>query len=84
MGSCFCVLCSTSPSVVPLLTSNIIYRYAMTYPHGVSSDPSDPGHELYADLLSIFQHLAAVTNNGPSAVGGGGTPRIPTKPDICR
>ena len=60
------------------------YGYAMTYPHGVSSSPTDPGHALYADLLAIFQALHAVTNNAPESVGGGGVPRVPTKPPICR
>lgn len=57
------------------------YGYAMTYPHGVAAN--GPGAELYADLLEIFRNLHAVTNNGPSSVGGGGTPRRPTKPPIC-
>lgn len=59
------------------------YGYTMTYPHGVSGAASDPGRELYADLLRILQNLHAVTNNGPATVGGGGTPRVPTKPPIC-
>ena len=59
------------------------YGYAMTYPHGVSSAASDPGRVLYADLLRLFQALHAVTNNGPSSVGGGGIPRVATKPPIC-
>ena len=59
------------------------YGYAMTYPHGVSAASTDPGRMLYADLLRLFQSLHAVTNNGPASVGGGGTPRQPTKPPIC-
>jgi hypothetical protein len=60
------------------------YGYAMTYPDGVSpSDPEDKGAALYWDLLHIFRHLQAVVNNGPHSVGGGGTPRVPTKPPIC-
>lgn len=60
-----------------------IYGYAMTYPHGVSSGSADPGRALYSDLLAIFQGLHAVTNNGPSSIGGGGEPRMPRKPPIC-
>ena len=60
------------------------YGYAMTYPHGVTASPTDAGRALYADLLAIFQGLHAVTNNAPSAVGGGGAPRVPRKPPICR
>eukprot|EP00041_Stephanoeca_diplocostata_P014879 m.281502 g.281502 ORF g.281502 m.281502 type:complete len:423 (+) comp19839_c0_seq14:29-1297(+) len=59
------------------------YGYAMTYPHGVSAALTDPGRALYHDLLSLFQGLHAVVNNGPSAVGGGGTPRVAPKPPIC-
>jgi hypothetical protein len=59
------------------------YGYAMTYPHGVSNAISDKGRALYSDLLIIFQSLHAVTNNGPNNIGGGGTPRVPTKPTIC-
>ena len=54
------------------------FGYAMTYPHGVSSP-----NPLYSDLLSIFRALHAVVNNGPDTVGGGGVPRMPTKPPIC-
>ena len=60
------------------------YGYAMTSPAGVSGKASDPGKELYEDLLKLFQALHAVTNNGPDSIGGGGTPRVPTKPPICR
>jgi hypothetical protein len=56
----------------------------MTYPHGVSAAVTDKGHALYADLLAIFQALHAVTNNGATSVGGGGTPIVPKKPPICR
>jgi hypothetical protein len=59
------------------------FGYAMTYPHGVSAAPLDSGRVLYADLLQLFQSLHAVTNNGPTTIGGGGTPRVPTKPPIC-
>ena len=59
------------------------YGYAMTYPHGVRAAVTDKGHALYTDLLAIFQALHAVTNNGPTSVGGGGTPLVPKKPPIC-
>ena len=59
------------------------YGYAMTYPQGVSGALTDPGRELYEDLLKLFQALHAVTNNGPESVGGGGKPRQPIKPPIC-
>jgi hypothetical protein len=60
------------------------YGYAMTYPHGVSGSVLDPGAALYRDLVGLFQGLHAVVNNGPTMIGGGGTPRVPTKPPICQ
>lgn len=60
-----------------------LFKYTMTYPHGVSNKQLDPGRALYQDLHNIFTTLHAVTNNGPGRVGGGGTPRVPTKPPIC-
>eukprot|EP00037_Helgoeca_nana_P008673 m.77056 g.77056 ORF g.77056 m.77056 type:complete len:394 (+) comp19083_c0_seq1:25-1206(+) len=60
------------------------YGYAMTYPHGVSDSVLDPGAALYRDLVGLFQGLHAVVNNGPTMIGGGGTPRVPTKPPICQ
>jgi hypothetical protein len=59
------------------------YGFAMTYPEGVTSARSDPGHILYEDLLLIFRSLHTVTNNGPQSIGGGGVPRKPKKPPIC-
>ena len=58
------------------------YGYAMTYPTGVTNDPLF-GQDLWEDLVEIFQALHAVVNNGPSSIGGGGTPRVPTQPPIC-
>lgn len=37
----------------------------------------------YNDLVKIFQQLHIVTNNGPSSIGGGGTPVVPLSPPIC-
>jgi len=42
-----------------------------------------PGTALYNELVAIYRTLHIVDNNAPSAVGGGGTPRRPTKPPIC-
>lgn len=41
------------------------------------------GAPLYNDLVTMFQALAVVANNGPDNVGGGGTPRQPPPPPIC-
>ena len=39
---------------------------------------------LYKDLLAIYQALHTVTNNGPRSSGGGGTPRRPAPPPLCK
>lgn len=60
------------------------YGYAMTYPEGVSPRSAHAGaRALYADLLAIFRALHAVTNNTPTSVGGGGTPRRPPALPLC-
>jgi len=59
------------------------YGFAMTYPHGVTPSTLDAGSGVYEDLLRVFQALQAVTNNGPTSVGGGGTPRQPRKGPLC-
>ena len=46
-------------------------------------NPLKPGNALYADLVSVFQSLSVVVNNGPDSIGGGGTPRRPPPPPIC-
>jgi hypothetical protein len=38
--------------------------------------------DWYEDVVGIFQALHVVDNNGPDAVGGGGTPRQPLTPPI--
>lgn len=59
------------------------YGFNMAHPRGVRrGDPGMAG-ALYDDLLSIFQNLHAVTNNGPESIGGGGTPLAPLAPEIC-
>ncbi|HTA40579.1 MAG TPA: hypothetical protein VK760_15960 [Candidatus Acidoferrales bacterium] len=37
---------------------------------------------FYQDLVTIFQSLYAITNNSATAIGGGGTPRIPAPAPI--
>ena len=65
-----------------------VYNWSMAYPHGVQRPDKATGqkpgqNQLYNDLLRIFRALQIVTNNGPNSVGGGGTPRVPTKAPIC-
>lgn len=64
------------------------YGFNMAYPHGVAGPAVDPvgsqaEHDLFSDLLRIFQALQAVVSNGPHSIGGGGTPRVARKPGIC-
>jgi hypothetical protein len=37
---------------------------------------------MRADLNKIRAQLRVVTNNGPSSVGGGGTPVVPLAPPL--
>ena len=41
------------------------------------------GAAFYWDVVTLYSALSVVTNNGPGAVGGGGTPRQPLAPPIC-
>lgn len=56
----------------------VAYNVSMAYPGGLG-----PGHALYSDLVSIFQALAVVDNNGPASIGGGGAPRRPPAAPLC-
>jgi hypothetical protein len=40
------------------------------------------GGSFDSDLQRVFSLLAVVDNNGPSSIGGGGTPRVPLAPPI--
>jgi hypothetical protein len=60
------------------------FGFNMAYPHGVVDNSNSTAKLLYEDLLRIFQNLYVVSNNAPNAVGGGGTPRKPRKPPICK
>jgi hypothetical protein len=64
------------------------YNFSMAYPEGVSgpwgaTNQSQAENDLYADLLAVFRALHAVANNGPTSIGGGGTPMQPRKGPIC-
>eukprot|EP00054_Salpingoeca_dolichothecata_P019611 m.122193 g.122193 ORF g.122193 m.122193 type:complete len:354 (-) comp23316_c0_seq1:70-1131(-) len=55
------------------VTDELQHAYNLTF----NSDP------LRADLVSIFRALSIVTNNSPTTIGGGGTPRAPFAPPFC-
>ncbi len=44
--------------------------------------PAGTGTPWSHDISAIFSHLAVVANNGPSSIGGGGTPLQPLAPPI--
>ena len=41
------------------------------------------GTPFFADMNTIFTVLEVVNNNGPSSIGGGGTPRVPLAPAVA-
>lgn len=50
------------------------------YAYGYSfRDEDSPFHD---DMMAIFSALSVVNNNGPGAIGGGGTPRVDLAPPI--
>lgn len=73
-------ICAEPAAIVELQTTfNIsinITRPALPHSPGATGD-------FFADIVLIFQHLAAVVNNAPGSVGGGGVPRAPPAPPIC-
>jgi hypothetical protein len=58
------------------------WGYTMTPEPVDPTDPS-PASQWSRDVNRIVGHLSVVTNNGPSSVGGGGTPREPLAPEIA-
>lgn len=59
--------------------SNVNAEFAQAY--NFSFDTSDG--PWYDDLVTIFQNLHIVANNGPRNTGGGGTPLAPLPPPFC-
>jgi len=57
------------------------YGYSIAIEDPLRGD--NVGAPLYWDIVTIFQNLAVVINNGPNSVGGGGVPRRPPPPPIC-
>ena len=50
--------------------------------YGYSMSQNGTGSAWAQDISKMFLALNAVTNNGPSSIGGGGTPRVPLAPPI--
>ena len=50
---------------------------------GFPMTPSSPSHPFNQDMLLIISKLAVVDNNGPSSIGGGGTPLQPLAPPLA-
>eukprot|EP00475_Leptophrys_vorax_P032991 TRINITY_DN5152_c0_g2_i1.p1 TRINITY_DN5152_c0_g2~~TRINITY_DN5152_c0_g2_i1.p1 ORF type:complete len:312 (-),score=77.85 TRINITY_DN5152_c0_g2_i1:74-949(-) len=52
--------------------------------HVWSSQSTGNSLRFYQDLLTIFQHLSVVINNGPDNIGGGGVPRnVSIAEELC-
>ncbi len=45
-------------------------------------DLKDNNGDYYKDCMKIFKALCVITNNSPTSIGGGGTPRQPLAPDF--
>ena len=57
--------------------------YGYTVDAGLPGAPwgsSNPSY--YRDLMSVYAHLLVVSNSSPTAVGGGGAPRVPLAPPL--
>ena len=50
--------------------------------YGYSMSQFGTGSAWSQDISKLFLALNVVTNNGPSSIGGGGTPRVPLAPPI--
>ncbi len=61
--------------------SDAVDDFERTY--GYAPESGQPGSKAWtADVRQLVTSLALVTNNGPSSVGGGGTPRQPLAPPL--
>ncbi len=45
-------------------------------------DLKDNGGAYYSDCMKMFEAMCVITNNSPTSIGGGGTPRQPLAPDF--
>jgi hypothetical protein len=50
---------------------------------GLPGSPWGGTQPKYNQLGSVYGKLAVVGNNGPSSIGGGGTPRVPLAPPLA-
>ncbi len=65
---CFCIEDGVSEEV------KAKYGYTM----------KDNGGAYYNDCMKMFEALCVITNNSPTSIGGGGTPRQPLAPDFAK
>lgn len=62
-----------------LATENgVLQEFEYEYGHKFGAKKS----EFFKDVMALFAALHIVDNNGPDAIGGGGTPRASLAPDI--
>jgi hypothetical protein len=50
--------------------------------YGYSMNSPAQNSPFMMDVIDIYQNLQIVTNNSPTTIGGGGTPRVPAPPAI--
>ncbi len=56
----------------------VVEEFSNTFGYDFQGSSGD----FYEDFMKLFQALNIVDNNGPTSVGGGGTPRAPLAPPI--
>jgi hypothetical protein len=67
--------------VEPGVRQEVKAKYAIDIDDATATDGGADG-AYWRDWHRIWLNLRLVTNNGPAAVGGGGTPRVPAPPPI--
>lgn len=58
-------------------------EFQVAYGYSFDSRPGSAGDAWYKDMVTLFQSLRVVINNGNTTIGGGGTPLQPPAPPLC-
>lgn len=69
----------------PTVTGELLSTYGISVAISQPASPltGGPTSDFYWDLVTVFQALHVVHNNGNGTVGGGGAPIAPLAPPIC-
>lgn len=73
-------LCMEPAAIADLQSA---YGISMNISHAAFPTSTGPTGAFFFDMVTLFQALYAVENNGPDAPGGGGTPMQPTAAPLC-